>query len=217
MRTLAPHIGASTKKLLATAAVGAVLVGACASGAGSRTVPEALTVDAAASVEAGGSTSESPPDDVVDLTAAQPPDPAAVARCEAIVGEVERRETQGLLEEEDDDGVELSEEEIERFQHEPPAVDGGVMGPEERPEHPQMPDRIDLGTVVPEDLFIALEACFENRVLQDGFDDEGADAEFCAELAGLSAEEVAEWVAEEGDQVVDEEFAWCELARPDRQ
>ena len=78
-----------------------------------------------------------------------------------------------------------------------------------------MPDEVDLATVHAEDLFLSLDLCIENGVLADELGDD--DAEFCAELAELSAEDVAEWAAEEGDEIVDEEFAWCDLPRPDRQ
>ena len=225
---------ATTTRGLGALALAALLVGACASGADTRTAPEAAVgaeppAEVAAPVADGMADRDMAPampdadeggegDDLVELTSRQAPDPAALARCQTVLAEVERRESEGLFDDEgDEDEVELSEEEIERYQHEPPTIDGSVMGTGSRPTFPDMPDEVDLTAVGAEDLFLGLEMCFESGVLQeDEFDDEGA-AEFCAELAALSAEDVAAWVAEEGDEIVDEEFAWCDLTRPDRQ
>ncbi len=224
------------KKLACTLTLGALLAGACASGAGPRTAPEAAlpAVATDAMVErdpvpdademTATTREERDGSDVVDLTSERPPDPAAAARCQTLLAEVERRDELGLFDEEndEDDEDELSEEEIENYQLEPPPIDGGVMGPDERPTFPAMPDELDVASLQAEELWTAVEECFESGLVTDDEDELDADdeaemAEFCAELAGLSADEVAEWVAEEGDEVVDEEFGWCELVRPDRQ
>ena len=225
---------ATTTRGLGALALAALLVGACASGADTRKAPEAAVgveppaevVTPVADGMADGDMASpmqdadegGDGDDLVELTSMQPPDPAVLARCQTVLAEVERRESQGLLDDEgDEDEVELSEEDIERYQHEPPQIDGSVMRAGNRPTFAEMPDEVDLAAVGAEELFLALESCFENGVLQeDELDDEG-DAEFCAELAELSAEDVAAWVTEEGDEIVDEEFAWCDLTRPDRQ
>ena len=158
--------------------------------------------------------------DVVDLAVGQAPDPEAVARCQAVVTELERREANDLLID-DESGEELTEEQVEQYQHQAPEIDGSVMGAD-RPTFPDMPAEFDLTAVDQEELFIGVDLCYESGVLADDVDeddelDEEDMAEFCAELASLSADEVAEWAADEGDEVVDEEFGWCELQRPDRQ
>ena len=75
--------------------------------------------------------------DVVELTSSQPPDPAVLARCQALITEVERRESEGLFDDEgDEEDAELSEEEIEQYQHEPRAIDGFGDGVGRSPDVP---------------------------------------------------------------------------------
>ena len=148
---------------------------------------------------------------------AEPPgatDEAALARCQRIGTEVERREAAGLVDDDEFEEVELSEEELEQRTIEPLPMEAAVLAPGERPTFATMPDELDVTALDNDGLYRALESCLESGVL--GEEGDADMAEFCQELAGLSAEEVAQWATEEGDEIVDEEFGYCDLPRPDR-
>ncbi len=140
----------------------------------------------------------------------------ATERCRSLEGELERREEAGELDE-FAAGDELSEAESEGLVLNPPPLEAEVLAPGERPTFDTMPEHLDLAALDPDGLHLSIESCYETGLLgddDDQFDED--DEEFCAEVATLSAEEVAHWVAEEGAEAVDEEFAFCDLARPEQ-
>lgn len=118
---------------------------------------------------------------------------------------------------------ELSEEEREKILIPAIEVADDVADPASRPAIEAMA-AFDANTSPIPEVDALVGACFESGIVTDadiygeddggGEGDEGDDEEFCREIAALSAEEVAEFAAEEGEAVVREEFAFCGLEAP---
>ncbi|MEM8705643.1 MAG: hypothetical protein AAGE98_04255, partial [Actinomycetota bacterium] len=119
----------------------------------------------------------------------------------------------------DEDDVELTEEELEQqYAPEFPTVDG-VASPDERPALTPM-TAFDPTTATFEELDRLVMFCIENDVVSegelfgDGEGEDGEDDDWCAEIAGFDIDDVREFAAEEGDDVVREEFGACGLPSP---
>ncbi len=141
----------------------------------------------------------------------------ATARQRCMVGfeALERRiEAEGY--EWPEEGPELSEEELEQvLTPEYPNVDG-VASPDERAPIDLIP-AFDPETVPIPELDHLVGACIEGGVVTEGElfgDEDDGDGDWCSELAELDADVIAEFAAEEGEDVVRSEFAECGLPDP---
>ena len=200
----------ATRALVAAFAI-AVPLASCSP----RTAPDAAS-EAPAEIAINPTTSSA---DDQNLAATSPTDASSPAeidvrqRCLDASRTLERR-----WDEEDFDDPyeepELSEEELEQTMSAAQPHEDGVAAPGERPELTAMapfdPEQIPIPQL---DRFV--ESCFEQGVLSDQ-DDEGQDdeGEWCEELAALPVEEVREFAAEEGDDVVRAEFEECGVPNP---
>ena len=154
---------------------------------------------------------------------------AARQRCRGVGALLEQR-----MDAEDfewpDEGPDLSEEDLDRVMAPEYVHVDGVASPEERatiglippydPETVPIPELDRLATVCIEaDIATMDEEYGEDEFIDDEGDGDGDDEEsdddgWCEELASLSTDEIAEFAAEDGADIVSDEFAECGLADP---
>ncbi|MEO0492148.1 MAG: hypothetical protein AAF081_01895 [Actinomycetota bacterium] len=156
-------------------------------------------------------------DSIAQLTAADDGSRIEVARerCLAAPAQRDRAYEERGGDDEDDDEPELTDEELaQTYAPEFPTVDG-VAPPDERPTlTPITP--FDLATAGFDELDLLIGFCIENDVVSEAelFGEDEGDDEWCDELAGFPIEEVREFAAEDGEDVVREEFEACGLPNP---
>ncbi|MEM9607738.1 MAG: hypothetical protein AAGA99_09970 [Actinomycetota bacterium] len=103
---------------------------------------------------------------------------AAVERCGALEGELIRREEGDLIDWAafDDEGEELSEDQVDRMTFELPSYDGSVAAPVERPSFEGFAEEVALGELPALDIALGVDSCYETGILADidldGDDDE---------------------------------------------
>lgn len=154
----------------------------------------------------------------VDPLGLNVPDADLRQRCIDTIRILDRRiDTEGF--EYPDEEPELTEEELEQTMAPEIEFVDGVAAPGDRPAIEPM-GVFDPETAPIPDLDHFRESCFEQGLVTeeelygpDGGDDDDGD-DWCEELAGIPIEEVQEFAAEEGEDVVREEFAACGLPDP---
>ncbi|MEM8745830.1 MAG: hypothetical protein AAGF91_03940 [Actinomycetota bacterium] len=185
-----------------------------------------MSADTASDGEPAG-TAASPASDDGEISAAR-------LRCRGVGALLEQR-----MEAEDfewpDEGPELSEEDLDRVMAPEYVHVDGVASPDERamielipPFDPQtvpIPELDRLAMVcIESDIATMDEVYGEDEFLDDADhgddedefvdDEDDGDDGWCEELASMSADQIAEFAAEDGADVVSEEFAECDLADP---
>ncbi|MEM9521518.1 MAG: hypothetical protein AAGA37_19565 [Actinomycetota bacterium] len=220
---------------VAPVAVAAVLAAACGAGAVSDGAAPAPTPSIAINPDEPSMAEMDEPtemDEATDTSAgaaaisigptadASPSLELARARCIAAPPHLEAALIDRGDDEDDDEEPELSEEELEQtYAPEFPTVDG-VAAPEDRPVLEAM-GVYDPTTATWEQLDQLIAHCIENDIVSEaelwGEEDEGGEEgedDWCEELASMSAEEIREFAADDGEDLVREEFAACGLPNP---
>ncbi len=226
------RLGPVRRRLVPAAAALSVLAVACGGGTSDEPtadpVPDAMSTPADDAAMADGEVASDSGSDAV-LASEPEADPVAAPsidggdaaslatakqRCVVGLEAMERRiEAEGF--EWPDEGPELSEEELEQIlTPEYPNVDG-VASPDERAPIELMP-AFDPETVPIPELDHLVGACIEGGIVTEAelFGEEEGEGDWCAELAELDADVIAEFAAEEGEDVVRAEFAECGLPDP---
>lgn len=133
----------------------------------------AITTASPAQPEGNAASQVMPPaSDDTTSSSADPPaqseaEPVAIDRCRELLGEVNRRESDGRITEADfDEGPELTEEQFETMDVPSSPFDGSVdlSSPDQLET---FPDRLVLETVSNEDVILSTERCFEEGLLAD--------------------------------------------------
>ena len=214
-RTILTRLAVATTAALALAACG----GTTARGA--ETDPSGAPATGLADPSAGPMDADTAEDELVAravaLSAAGQVDDDLRRRCIEGIRILDRRwDEEGF--EYPDEGPELSEEELEQSLAPPMPYTDGVAGPDERPALTALAPYDPQTLPIPQlDRF--REACFEHGLVTEAevYGEDGSEDDheaWCAELASLSPGEVREFVADEGPEVVDEEFEACDLENP---
>ena len=176
----------------------------------------AATVAAAVVLAACGG-GASPGFEAAAPTTALPPDGETVdvvQRCVDGASTMERRIAEEGFELAEE-GPEPSEEELEQMLAPEVGFEDGVAEPGERPAILPMPT-FDPETAPIPQLDVLVAICVEEGFATEAelFGDEAGEEDWCAELAAMPIEEVRAFAAEDGDEVVREEFEACGLQSP---